>query len=64
MRRRASLAIVLCIVVVLALLVVVFTFNPSALSEPGKTETYANITRLRILVWRNARLAVIPAGKC
>lgn len=48
--RRASLAIVLCIAVGLALLVIVFTFNPSAFSEPGKTETYAATTTLRIPV--------------
>lgn len=62
MGRCASLAVVLCVAVLLSLLVGVITFNPSALSEPGKSEMYAATTTLRILVWRNARLTVIPSA--
>ena len=60
MRRCAGLAVALCVVFFLALLVLAFAFNPSALSEPGKVETDAATTALRILVWRRASREVIP----
>jgi mono/diheme cytochrome c family protein len=62
MRRCVGLAVALCVAVFLTLLVVALEFNPSALLEPGKAETYAATTALRILVWQRARREVmLPA---
>jgi mono/diheme cytochrome c family protein len=60
MRRCIGLAVAMCVAVFLALLVLASEFNPSALSGPGKLETYAATAALRILVWRRVSREVIP----
>jgi mono/diheme cytochrome c family protein len=62
MRRSAGVAVGLCVAVLLAVLVLAFEFNPSALLEPGRMEVYAATIALRVLVWRRASREFIPAA--
>ena len=61
MRRCASLLVAVCAAIFLAFGVLIFEFNPSAVPEPGKAETFVATTGSpRILVWRRASLEAIP----
>ena len=60
MRRCARLFVALCVTVFLTFFVLIFEFNPSALPEPGKAETFVATTALRIVVWRRASRDAIP----
>jgi len=60
MRRRAGLVVLTCVVILLVVAIAAFQFNPSAVPEPGRLETFVANTGLRLLVWREARRETIP----
>ena len=60
MKFCAGIFVAVCLAALLLLLVLFFQFSPSALPEPGKTETFVASTALRILVWRESRREIVP----
>ena len=61
MRLFAGICVAVCVAALLFFSVFFLRFNPSALPEPGKAETFLATTALRVLVWRQARNEVLPA---
>ncbi len=56
-----GLVVAVCAAIVLSLLIAALEFSPSAVPEPGRLETFAASTALRILVWRQARREAMPS---
>jgi mono/diheme cytochrome c family protein len=62
MKRARTVAFVIVAIIILVGVLGAFQFNPSAVAEPGRTETYLATEAKHFLVRRASRAAIPPPG--